>query len=476
MLALLFSGNAADSIAYKYSKLVTDEERVAFLDNIINGSLSDNPRYADSLAGVMLEVAEFSRKRSLICEAYLNLSREYINYGEYRNNLVTGEQYASKCLQLAKTSGLDQYVIASYLVQARARRARSDNQKALEYNNLALSLAVNYGNDSITSVCYSGLANTWMNVNNKLSAFQNRLSAREFAEKSKSPFRLIAATIDLANFYFNIEENEKSKDLFYKAAQLARQQQSWEYVMVCQRSLAEIYVQEDQKALGMSFYTRAMHLADSVGRSGYKINIYFDLINYFLNHETAENALKYFDSEPAITNFLIASGESFNIDKIKGFYYSEKKQYDSADYYFSRVLEITSGSLHRGANFSFYKYLAGMYAKRNMPDKQLAYLQRSLAIADTLGDIQMKRDISLALDSFYLSTNNFKEAFTYYSRYNLYNDSLRKLSEQKDLLSIEIDNENKRKIREEEQALLEKEKRNNIQYRVCIAFAGNHIF
>jgi hypothetical protein len=61
----------------------------------------------------------------------------------------------------------------------------------------------------------------------------------------------------------------------------------------------------------------------------------------------------------------------------------------------------------------------------------------------------------------------------YYARYNLYNDSLRKLSEQKDLLGLEIDNENKRKIKQEELALLEKQRRNNIQYMgITAAIAG----
>ena len=454
----------ADSTFNNYNKLATDEERVEFLDNFINGTLSDNPGFGDSLAGVMLQVAEFSRRRDLMCEAYQDLAREYLNYSEYRNNLATGEQYARSCLQLSKASGLDNYTIGSYMALARASRIRSDNQKALEYNNLALSLAVNFGNDSITSICYSGLSNTWMGMNNKLSAFQNRLSAREFAEKSKSPSRIISATIDLANFFASIGENEKSKDLFYKVITLASEHKAWEYVMIAQRSLADIYTTNGQKALGMSFYSKALKVADSVGRPGYKINIYFDLLNYFLNYETAENALKYFNSEPGIMRFLLASGEAFNVDKIKGFYFNEKKQYDSADYYFSRVLKSTEGSINKSGNFNFYKYLANMYGQRSMDGQKLFYLQRCLAISDATGNIEMKKDVSLALDTFYLKTGNYKEAFAFYNKYNVYNDSLRKLSEQKDLLSIEIENENKRKLKQEEIALAEKEKRNNIQY------------
>jgi len=454
----------SDSIAYRYNKLTSDYARIDFLDRVINGNLSDNPVYSDSLAGVMLQVAEFSRSRELMCEAYQDLARQYINYSEYRNNLTTGEQYAQKCLQLAKSSGLDKYTIGSYMEMARVGNTRSDNQKALEYNNLALSQAVNFGNDSLTSLCYTALSNTWLEMKNKLSAFQNLLSAREFAEKSKSVYRIINSNLELADFYSNIDENEKAKDIYFKVIELARNDKDWELVMRAQRSLGDIYATTGQKMLGMSFYNAALKIADSVGRPGYKINVYFDLLNYFFNYETAEVALKYFESEPEITRFLQASGEAFNIDKVKGFYFSEKQQYDSADYYFDIVLKKTEGSLNRTGNFSFYKYLARMYGLRNMNDKKFYFLQRCLAISETTGDVDMKKRISLALDSFYLETGNYKEAMNYYNKYNFYNDSLRKLSEQKDLLSIEIDNENKRKIKQEETAELEKQRRNNIQY------------
>jgi hypothetical protein len=469
LLFLLMTGNTVmagdtDSTFYWYKLQKTDKQKIEYLNNVMNAVLPNNAQLGDSLALVMLEVAEFSRDRELMCAAYTNLARQYINYAAYRNNLAVGEQYAVKCLALAKSSGLDNYIISSYLSLARAARGKSNNQKALEYNNLALSLAVNYGNDSITSVCYSGLSNTWMSMNNKLSSFQNRLSAREFAEKSKSSDMIMSTTLELASFYSSVNENEKAKDLFYEVMRLSRQEKEWEYLMVSQRALGDIYTTTGQKALGMSFYNQALKIADSVGRSGYKINIYFDLVNYFVNYETVENALVYFHSQPEITRFLRASGQAYLVDKIKGYYFSEKKNYDSADYYFGTVLKNTEGSIDKAGNFNFYKYLANMYGKRNMQDKRLFYLQRSLAIADSTGDIEMKKDISLALDSFYLATGNYKAANEYYSKYNFYNDSLRTLSEQKDLLALEIESENKRKLKQEEAELLAKQKRNNIQY------------
>ena len=463
LLSSAVYASGGDSTFYWYNKLTSDYARIDFLDRVINSTLTDSPKYGDSLAGLMLQVAEFSRQRNLMCEAYENLANEYINYSGYRTNLAIGEQYALKSLQLSKSAGLDKYTIMSYVYLARASRARSDNQKALEYNNLALSVAVNYGNDSLTSVCYTGISETWSVMNNKLSQFQNLLAAREFAEKSRASYRIISAYRDLAAFYGNIDEYEKSKDLFFKVMELAREEKAWELVMVAQRALGDIYTTTGQKALGMSFYNQALKVADSVGRPGYKINIYFDLLDYFLNNETVEATMAYFNSEPEITRFLKASGESYNIDKIKGYYFSEKKNYDSADYYFSNYLKIAGGGITDG-NFNLYKYLAGMYGRRNMNDKKTNCLHRCIIIADSTGNIELKRNAALLMDSFYVQTGKYKEALGFYEQYNFYNDSLKKLSEQRELLSLEIDNENKRKVKQEEAALLAKERRNNIQY------------
>jgi uncharacterized membrane protein len=59
---------------------------------------------------------------------------------------------------------------------------------------------------------------------------------------------------------------------------------------------------------------------------------------------------------------------------------------------------------------------------------------------------------------------DFKNAYLYNNKYRVYSDSLRKLSTEKDLMALEVENENKRKERE---ALAEEEAvrtRHNIQY------------
>ncbi len=59
---------------------------------------------------------------------------------------------------------------------------------------------------------------------------------------------------------------------------------------------------------------------------------------------------------------------------------------------------------------------------------------------------------------------DFKNAHTCAAFYHQYKDSLQKLSKEKDLLSLEIDNENRRKAREATQQEVELTRRHNIQY------------
>ncbi len=182
----------------------------------INADLPEKPEYCDSLANKMIELAETSRDHEAICLVYHYLSHQYLNYGGLRNNLELAELYTKKYETVAKNYNLEKYIIIAQLRRARLCRAYDKYDKALEYNNIGLSNAIEYGNDSLISLCYSSIYNTWIQKDNYVAAFQSLLSAREFAEKSKSTERILLAMEDLGSFYFDLKEFEKSKDIFLK--------------------------------------------------------------------------------------------------------------------------------------------------------------------------------------------------------------------------------------------------------------------
>lgn len=434
------------------------------LNDFINADLPEKPAYCDSLALVMIEMAETSRQPEAICLAYHYLSHQYLNYGGLRNNLEIAASYTKKYEDAAKNYNLDKYIIFSQLRQARLNRAHDKLNKALEYNNLALSRATEYGSDSIISLCYSNMHNTWLEMDNYVAAFQALLSAREFAEKSKSSERILLTMQDLGDFYFGVEEYEKSKNIFFEVEMLARKNKEWESVMVAQRSIASNYIEQDQKPMAMKFFEKAMHIADSVGRSGYKINIYIDIINFLLNEESRANALAFFNKTPDLRKFLINIGAAHELDKLMGLYYVEKNQLDSAAYYYKRyepyVFENNSDenvAYNLDALRLFYK------AIKDLPNERRV-LNQMLNLSDSTTSIQVKAKVYAELDSFYARTGNYQQALYYNNLADKYQDSLKNVTKKNELIHIELDNEAKRKQKREAEATEALRLRNNLQY------------
>src|SRR5580704_6755879 len=167
----------------EYASLSTS--RILIISELMSHHLPDEPLF-DSLKNLLIEESENSRNRTYICLSYSQISKSYLGYYNRLDYYEKGKPYADKCLQVANESGLDGYKVSAYLLYARYYLNIAQNQKALDYNNQAISLASAIGSDSLLCQSYSSISNTWNALANKLSEFQALLNARNFAEKSKN--------------------------------------------------------------------------------------------------------------------------------------------------------------------------------------------------------------------------------------------------------------------------------------------------
>jgi hypothetical protein len=71
---------------------------------------------------------------------------------------------------------------------------------------------------------------------------------------------------------------------------------------------------------------------------------------------------------------------------------------------------------------------------------------------------------SNALKNLYNETGDYKNAFHYYDVYAKYKDSLNIYAKEKEVALLEIENINKQKIRDKENARIAEERRHNLQY------------
>jgi hypothetical protein len=438
--------------------------RILIVSELMGRHVPDEPVY-DSLKNMLIRESEESRNRVFMCLTYSQIAQSSMNYSTIPELYEKGRSYAEKCAQVAGESGLDGYKVSAFLLFSRYYLNTSQNQKALDYNNQAISLASAIGSDSLLCQSYLSISNTWNVLANKLSEFQALLNARNFAEKSKDHSLIAKSLHELGNFYASVNDYEKAKDFYTLSKDEAQEWGEHQYVFTSLRALAGTYIRQKNDKLGLIYYDKAISYADTLGIENLKLQIYLDLLNYYFNNSDPVKGFAYLDQHPELMEFIRKVGVEYQINKLYAVLEGSKNKYDSALYYLNLALPYEYGQ--RG-NFSekynFANQVANVYQEMHKYPERYKTLLLANKFADSSQNIYFQRDVMLDLDSVTFILGDYKLSQQYLAQYNIYRDSIESLSKQKDLLSVEIQSANKRaeqqKIEDEEN----KRARNNIEY------------
>jgi tetratricopeptide (TPR) repeat protein len=146
---------------------------------------------------------------------------------------------------------------------------------------------------------------------------------------------------------------------------------------------------------------------------------------------------------------------------------------DFAQYYFKLAEPGFETRATKTNKYWFYSNYGYYFRKRGNYDQAVNYWLKAKTIGEETGNLEMLRQSTVNLDTLYQLKGDYKNAFVYSSLHFKYTDSVQKLAKEKDLLSLEIDNENRRKEREEKMKEAELVRSHNIQYMgITVAIAA----
>lgn len=462
-----------DSLKTSLGKATNDEDRINILSDLAQYSMGIDNSVADKYANQMLEIGEMSRNRQLIIRAYLHNARRYLEFAGSQEAVSKGLVFSTKALDLAKSNGLDDYAALAYTYQARGYRNTGEIDKALNLNNLAVALAANSKNDSIKVLSYLSLGTTYLLKNEKLLAFRNYLTALDIAEQDKRYTLLRNVYTNLALFYGIINDFEKAKDFEFKKVNLQRANHRLYDLLDTYNSLGTLYRNAKQFDLSEKFYEQSIALADSMKMDKLKIGSYLHLVNLYLSNSQFEKGLAYFKAHEELGEFIKQAGMDFFLYQGYGSMYTYVNKLDSAAYYFKLAEPGFETRASKTNKYWFYSSYAYYYQKKGDLDGAITYWLKAKQLGEDVGSLDYLEGATRSLDSLYQLKGDYKNAHQYSSLNYKYKDSLQKLSKEKDLLSLEIGNENRRKEREAKQQEAELSRRHNIQYMgIVVAIAA----
>lgn len=419
---------------------------------------------SDSFATQAMEVAELSRNRRLLITAYIKNGNRYMNQAELAGNIlkaIDNFQYAEK---IAKESGLNGGLVDSYCGLSDAYVAKGENEKAMGYNNLALFVAANLGNDTAKVTAYVSMGNCYEAKNEKLLAFRNYLEAFNIAELSKKEDLVRKVCRNLAGFFRGIEDYDKAIDYQVRVLDIDRSKQKRLDLMRDYVDLGNLLAGKKQYDLALKMYEKSIAEADTLHLDLFKLNSYISIFQMYFSRNQYAGGMAYLHEHKDLTAFLEKAGLRFFTDEASGVAYTEMGKFDSAYYYFSRTEPEFEKKGSAYMRSDFYDKFGDYYRKRGDLQTAIVYYLKNRAIGQGIGSLTILQKSAANLDSLYIQTGDFKSAYFYNKEYTTYTDSIKALAKEADLQKLEVDNDNRRRERlavEEEEAT---QHRHNVQY------------
>jgi len=450
-----------DSIKKKLTAAQTPADKMHFLMVLSFSSvdMAQSKKYADQ----GIAVAQMSRDRLLITQAYLLKGQLYMRNAGLADNLIQAEMNFHQSEQLARDNGLDKQLVFSLCGLSDVWEYRRDNMKALSFSNQALSVAMNTENDSAKERAYGSMGEVYQSMNEMLLALRNYLSAMDVAEKSHDDFLLRDSYALMDNFYEGIHEYDKAIDYRIKVYGLDRK--VWDQRMAADEyRLGDLFLQNKQQELAMDMYERSIRLADTLHFPLLKINSYFRIFSMYIHDNEYAKGLNYLRSQQGVVDVLTQLGFGFYIHQIYGMAYGEQGKNDSALYYFHLAEPDVVNKTVPETQYDFYKAFGNFYVKRSDYSNAIVCYNKAFAKAAGAAQLEWEAESTDTLEDLYQRTGDFKNALTCTIRSAAERDSLRTQGRTTDLMKLEVENDNRRRERQAREEELRIEHRHNVQY------------
>lgn len=448
------------------------DSKIQALKDLIDQTVLSNSELCDKYISQLLFLAEETRDRKLMSDVRIHIARAYLTQGGVQSLLDKSKIYADEALKIAKgVEGLEKQEIASLLTLTRIHRNSGRGEKAIQVNAEAITLANDFGDDSLRVIAHMAMGRNYLYRDEKLTAFKNYLAGLNIADQTKhkdKDWLEVTCYRNLADFFGSIEDYDKAIDYYTKVTAYDKEHNNFVDLMNNTRIIGDLHRYAKRYDVATNYFERSIKMADSLKSFEGKVQGTLSILNTLFASGDYKKGIKYFEEHPEINVFLKQLNLSYILDKAKAGVFTELGLFDSAKIYYKKVLPVLDKESNPYTKMQFY-YEYG-YAQRRMGNltEAISALEKAKVLAEQTNNLQWLKEVANIMDSCYQQTGDFKNALFYSNMKSKLKDSLTNLSKAQDLISMEVESENKRKerrLKEEEEAL---QRRHNIQYSAII--------
>jgi two-component system, NtrC family, sensor kinase len=316
--------------------------------------------------------------------------------------------YGLKALDTARLSGDKSRIIAAAKSLGILYYRKSEYAEALVYFNIALSTAQIHDNTAEIAAGYNNLGIVYNRMGNYVLALENHLKQLKINEEASDYKGIAISNRNIGNIYINMKEPKKALEYYKASLEISEELDDSIAVSNALLNTGVAYMEMGAYDEAIKYYNRALVQKQQTGNQS-NINLIF-------------------------TNLGVA--------------YLSLKQYDEAETYFLKSLERSEESGQRLALAIALMNLGDVYLKTGRLTKSISYLNRSLDIASETDSKQVISQLYEILSRWYEQENNLPKALQYFKQSVAINDSLLDIEKNRQFRNLQIVYEVDRKERE----------------------------
>ncbi|MGN6268201.1 MAG: tetratricopeptide repeat protein [Ginsengibacter sp.] len=425
-----------DSLCVMCDRSISESQKVLSLGKLANFYyIFKLNAKGDSVLHEQILVAELSNDSALILQALFGEAILNIGPSASKESFDKTIQFIQRGIDFAKTNNKYDYLALGYTRMSEVLRKRGEYDKAFYNAITALSLLNNVVSDSVKSITYIELGDTYLSKGDPVSACRQYNSAFDIAVKQNIVSVQSKIHHCLSEMYRNLDDSEHAVEELNHSFILNKQHGSMQGVLEDYYDLARITNEK-------FFIQKSIALADSL--HDYKHLIYAKrlmLVYYYVVDKNDQLSLQYLQNDPDL-QLIFSNDGAENYYMTLGNIYFYPGKIDSALFYYNKAQTDLDNKFDRNLSRINMEQIAECYSLQNKYTEAISYFQKALAISMQMKEFNTISNYSGKLSNLYEKQNNYKNALRYSKQFVVYKDSLRQFAKENDIALLAVQREN----------------------------------
>ena len=457
--------NQEDSILKIASKAKTVEAKCNAYFDIAKIYTGQNKDKETKYINKAIFEAEQIRDRKLIATVYRKTAEQWLSLpGLERQEKALTE--IEKGLTLAKEAQYNLEIASLLQKKAATFRNMGKLPDAIKVHAESINYADLSNNDSLKISVQISYANSLLAKDENLEAFRKYMLALNLAESINENKLKVVLYERIASFYAKINQTEKAKDYYTKAIEQAKAINDSNNVVSNYGNIITLYAKNKEFDIAKEYLKLLQKKAGSNENfKQYALSAELQIVYY----EDPKNLSDFFKKNPELLDSYKKYGMLSEYDRVKGVILTFDGKMDSALYYLNLAKrEIKPNDI---SSIITWNSSYAIYLDKNKKYLEAAnYLELNIPLAKQIQSLTGEKELYKELDSLYIKAGDKQKEVANKLLLFAIKDSLDKQQKANDLLTVEIDIENKRTEREKIANEEKVRNRNNLQYMGITAF------